>query len=298
MKGNELDLYTTEEPSHNLAFTLFDGTWVSNIPGFGFGSGSYFDDGRIKWLLDQSGGIAGKAVLELGPLEGAHTYMLSKAGAANILSVESNSKAFLKCLIVQNALKFKAEFLYGDFRPMLAKRDKRFDLVLASGVLYHMTDPVSLLEDMSHVTDSMFIWTHYYDPEIAATSDKMGERLNPDPTVSEFRGKKIYTHRHSYLEDVESEKFIGGSAHYSEWMTRDSLINVLESLGMIVTIGLDSAEKGAAPSILLHATRIPGFDESDYLDHHRDVAEAVENGQFKSGAEHYIRFGRSEGRSI
>jgi hypothetical protein len=76
-----------------------------------------FDDNRIKWFEQQCAGFAGKRILELGPLEGGHTCMLSRAGAASITSIESNTAAFLKCLIVQNTLTFKADSVWGTFVP-------------------------------------------------------------------------------------------------------------------------------------------------------------------------------------
>lgn len=298
MNGTELDHYTTDEPSHDLAFKIFEGSWSSDIPGHGFGKSNLFDDGRIKWLERQCDGFAGKTVLELGPLEGGHTHMISKAGASHITSIESNSKAFLKCLLVQSALKFDAQFLYGDFRKLLARRDQQFDLVLASGVLYHMTDPVALLEDLTHAANSLCIWTHYYDPEVAKTNEKMKRHVSNTPTTSTFNGRTIRTYRQSYHENLEDAKFSGGSAHYSEWMTRDDLIGVLEDLGMTVTIGRDDTDHAAGPSILLYATKIPDFDEKAYLSSNPDVAQAVQEGKFKSGAEHYIRFGKNEGRLV
>ncbi|MFM0065763.1 class I SAM-dependent methyltransferase [Paraburkholderia aspalathi] len=297
MKGTELDLYTTDEPSHALAFNIFDGTWLSNVPGYGLGMAPHFEDGRLQWLERECGGIAGKSVLELGPMEGGHTFMLSKAGASRILSIEANSKSFLKCLLVQNALKFDAEFMYGDFRELLKKRDERFDMILASGVLYHMTDPVSLLEDMAHASDSICIWTHYYDSDVARTNTNMQIHLDADAKVSNFRGRTIETHRMNYLQSIENKKFIGGTAPHAYWMTKESLMIVLDELGMTVTIGLDDRDHTAGPSILLYATRIPNFNEAGYLERNPDVAQAIENKQFKSGAEHYIRFGRAEGRA-
>jgi hypothetical protein len=72
-------------------------------------------------------------------------------GAAHITSIESNTRAFLKCLIVKNALNFDVDLRLEDFRPFLATCRETYDLVLASGVLYHMTDPVQLLTDMARV---------------------------------------------------------------------------------------------------------------------------------------------------
>ncbi|MFM0273739.1 class I SAM-dependent methyltransferase [Paraburkholderia aspalathi] len=298
LNGTQLDHYTQEEPSPKLAFEIFEGAWSSNIPGFGFGSSALFEDDRVRWLEQHCGGFSGKTILELGPLEGGHTYMMSRGGAEKIVAIESNSKAFLKCLVVQNALKFEADFMFGDFRKSLAKRDQKFDLVFASGVLYHMTDPVSLLDDMAHAADSLCIWTHYYDPEIAKNNERMKRHLSKTPTVSEFHGRTINTHRHEYLQFLNDPKFAGGSAPYSQWMTRESLLGVLEDLGMTVVIGIEDYNHDAGPSILLYAARLPGYDEASYLARYPDVAQAVEGGQLKSGAEHYIRFGRNEGRSL
>lgn len=298
MNGTQLDHYTTEEPSHDLAFKIFDGSWSSNLPGFGFGKSILFEDGRIQWLERQCGGFSGKSLLELGPLEAGHTYMLAKGGASRIVAIESNSKAFLKCLVVQNALKFNAEFLFGDFRKMLARRDEKFDLVVASGVLYHMTDPVALLEDMAYAADSLCIWTHYYDADVAKDNKRLKRHVSNEPTVSQFRDKTINTYRYNYLEVLDDPKFAGGSAPHSQWMTRADLIGVLEAMGMTAIIGLDDHDHDAGPSILLYATRIAGFDEPAYLARHPDVAQAVESGQFRSGEEHYIRFGRAENRSL
>lgn len=40
----------------------------------------------------------------------------------------------------------------------------------------------------------------------------------------------------------------------------------------------------------------PDFDEAAYLARHQDVAEEVRRGAITSGFEHFVRWGRSEGR--
>ncbi|EPS1221710.1 class I SAM-dependent methyltransferase [Burkholderia cenocepacia] len=298
MNSNALDLHTTESPSHELAFGIFSGSWISCIPGYGVGKVNLFEDSRITWFDMQCDGFAGKTVLELGPLEGGHTYMLSKARASHITSIESNSKAFLKCLIVQNALKFDADFLFGDFRKTLAQHSKKYDVVLASGVLYHMADPIGLLSDMAATADSICLWTQYYDAAIVDTHPKASQRIDASATFVDFHGKRIELHRHNYLtDDLSSETFAGGTSPYSNWMTRDGIVDVLESLGMRVVVGRDDRDHPAGPAITLFATRKPPFNEENYLSRHPDVAAAVEAGKFKSGEEHYFLFGKAEGRS-
>ena len=59
------------------------------------------------------------------------------------VSVESNKQAFLKCLIVKNILQMdKVEFKYGDFVSYLESTAELFDFIIASGVLYHLKNPI------------------------------------------------------------------------------------------------------------------------------------------------------------
>jgi hypothetical protein len=49
-------------------------------------------------------------------------------------------------------------------------------------------------------------------------------------------------------------------------------------------------------TVLTEAIVEEPFDESAYLTTYPDVQQAVINGQFKSGLDHYERFGKAEGR--
>ena len=90
-------------PSNQNFIDLFAGQWSSVMPGhLGVESGgvaNLHDDGRIRWAVDLLGGIEGKRVLELGPLEAAHTAMMENYGAREILSIEANGNAFQRCSI-------------------------------------------------------------------------------------------------------------------------------------------------------------------------------------------------------
>ena len=115
-----LDQYVDHAPSDQAALDMFEGEWASLIPGFqSSGWAPLFQDERVQWFDSQCGGFAGKKVLELGPLEGGHTYMLWKSGASPIISIESNKKAYLKCLITKELVGYDAKFLLGDFTKYL-----------------------------------------------------------------------------------------------------------------------------------------------------------------------------------
>ena len=78
----------------------------------------------------------GRTVLELGPLEAGHSYLLERLGAAEIVGIEANTRAYLRCLVVKEILGLgRARFLCGEFVSYLRTSDRRFDLAVASGVL-------------------------------------------------------------------------------------------------------------------------------------------------------------------
>ena len=248
--GNER--YVTQAPDGKLGFELFKGLWVSRIPMYDKGGDAQlFDDARINWLDALCGGFKDKNILELGPLEGGHTYMMSRAGAKHVLSIEGNTLSYLKCLVVQSAFKLnRVDFELGDFTKYLDTTAEKFDFVLASGVLYHMTDPVKLLWDLSRISNSIGIWTHYYDPEVT-----IGSNFDHTPHVQRVGGRDIVSYTHKYGEALKIETFCGGSASTSTWLTRESLLGLLEDLGFTVTVGHETKSHQNGPCILLYLSR-------------------------------------------
>jgi Protein of unknown function (DUF1698) len=118
-------------------------------------------DARLSWQIEVVDGIKGKRILELGPLEGAHTKMMIDAGAKNIIAIEGLSDAFLRCLIVKEAFDLnRAKFIFGDFCRLIPQYyPDIFDIVTALGVLYHQTNPARLIHDISRITDTVFVWS-------------------------------------------------------------------------------------------------------------------------------------------
>jgi SAM-dependent methyltransferase len=250
-----LNAYVTDPPSRERAFTLFAGEWSSEIPGYGLGHVTLFDDDRIRWIEQQCGGFRGKRILELGPLEGGHTYMMARAGAADIVSIEANRRAFLKCLIVQNVLKFNADFRLGDFRPYLANCTEAYDLLIASGVLYHMTDPVGLLRDAARVSRSIALWTHYYDAAMVDARPELRKKFGRSPRRETIGSRQLLLYRYQYRDALGWAGFCGGSAPTSYWLTRDGLLGVLGDFGFEVAIGDDARDHQNGPALLLFASR-------------------------------------------
>jgi hypothetical protein len=94
--SNILAHYITDRPSPQHAVDLFAGEWSSHFPegapAVSGGQVRLFEDPRLVWAIDRLGGVRGKSVLELGPFEGGHSYMLERAGATSIDAIEANWK--------------------------------------------------------------------------------------------------------------------------------------------------------------------------------------------------------------
>ena len=302
---NFLTSYTKLEPQEKNSFDLFKGLWSTKIFDFqNTGEFDGFNDDRINWLLDELGGAEGKKFLELGPLEGAHTYMLETAGG-DVLSIEGNHGAFLRCLIVKNFLGLKSKFLLGDFSNLDISGDN-FDAVVASGVLYHMEDPVALLEKVSSKTDNLFIWTHYFEEDLERWSSvakreiKNGKWDIDNPKIFEFDGLPVKTIRQHYGKAKKWSGFCGGSSSFSYWVCKNDLLALIRKLGFAnIRINFDKVDHPNGPCFALIASR---FDVEYYLNPkiNPDLHNAFNSLPFAErelrAIEHYNVYGRKEGR--
>jgi hypothetical protein len=247
--------FATGAPSAQAAIDAAPGAWASRLPldGVRTGDSLLFDDDRITWGFDQLGGVDGRTVLELGPLEGGHSFMAQRGGAAHVTAVEANTEAFLKCLVVKEVLALdRCSFLCGEAIAFLESDDEQFDLCVASGILYHMVEPVRLLELISRRARRVFLWTHVYDETIAGTP--LAKRMGP-PEPAEHAGFRHRVHRHSYGLAPHLGGFWGGTRRYSNWLTKDDLIGALRHFGWDgIEIGFEE-QHAHGPALALVATR-------------------------------------------
>jgi hypothetical protein len=230
-----LESYIKTAPTSQNALDLFKGEWSSKFPASAghlqAGSAALFEDGRIDWALSQFGGCLDKQVLELGPLEGGHTYMLEQAGAAAITAIEANSRAYLKCLVTKEVLQLKrSKFLFGDFVEFLKANTAQFDICIASGVLYHMPNPVELIALAAQVTNQMMIWTHYYDEAILAQIPHYAGKFAPGE-ASEYQNFQHTLYRQGYGAALDWAGFCGGGQSFSHWLSREDIIRCCQHFG-------------------------------------------------------------------
>lgn len=152
---------------HEVIKSLFESEegWTTQyeIDGIKYGGNTpqLINDSRLLWHIEQAGGLKWKSVLELGPLEGAHTYTMYKAGAKEIIAVEGNINCFRRCLIAEEAMQIhNTHFIHQDFCQYVKNCTRRFDVVSAAGVLYHQLNPAQLIYDIAAITDCVFVWSH------------------------------------------------------------------------------------------------------------------------------------------
>lgn len=242
--------YISAAPSHQNAIDLFRGEWASRLPGpYESGEHDLFNDSRISWLVNELGGVQDMNVLDCGPLEGGHTYALEHAGA-DVLGVEANTRAFLRCLVAKEVLAMRSRFQLGDFLALL-RSPARFDLIVASGVLYHLTNPVDAIALAAQATDRLYLWTHYFDRDHLSPTLRFDEPHTE--TVRDFRHT---LHRQHYQSRLGNRGFFGGAHDTSCWLERSDLLNALAFFGFDdVRVQFDHQVAEPGPSIALLARR-------------------------------------------
>ena len=256
--------YNLLKPQDINSFNLFKGSWSTifsdknnqNITD-GFFDGTR--DERLDWLSERFN-VENKKVLELGPLEAGHTYMLENNGA-DVTSIESNIGAFLRCLIVKNQYNLNTKFLLGDFTKTVFD-ENQFDLVVASGVLYHMTDPIQFLKQISNYSKSLYLWTHYFEPDLKLWNPALKNFLEQGkwnytkPKVEVHNGLSVRIIKQHYGNALGWDGFCGGPEEYSYWIMREDLLNFLKKLGFNkIDIGFDHPMSPNGPSFSVFAEK-------------------------------------------
>jgi SAM-dependent methyltransferase len=187
-----------------------------------------------KVLLERAGGsLRGKRILDLGCLEGGYSAAFAQMGAREVIGIEARAKNFERCLLVKDCLRLKNLFFYKEDVKNV-KRDwfGDFDIVFASGILYHLDDPYSFLKNISEMSlDFTLIDTHI------ARRDSWAHSCSEELIEKTFGAKK-YIGREAFefpkglpQEEVESFLWSSYSNPTSFWLIEESLVNMFSHVG-------------------------------------------------------------------
>jgi len=191
---------------------------------------------RLSKLLS----LSGKRVLELGPLEGAHTLMLQRFGAGEIIAIEGRVQNYVKCCVIKNLFHMdKCTFLLGDFSykgnfPWATLG--RFDLAVCIGVLYHVDEPAYVIRQLSEIADNLYLWS-----QIADEKFPHGPVMTLHAYGESWRGRVHYEeHPTSPLSGFQQSEF---------WLFRDDLLKLVRDFGFVNVQVLDEGQRDLAEGV-------------------------------------------------
>jgi tRNA (mo5U34)-methyltransferase len=107
--------------------------------------------------------LDGKSVLDIGAWDGAYSFEMERRGAGRVLATDhfcwsgpgyGTQDGFN---LAREAQSSRVEDLDIDPHDLSADRVGRFDVVLFLGVLYHVKDPLIVLERVYDVTDGLLV---------------------------------------------------------------------------------------------------------------------------------------------
>lgn len=157
-------------------------------------------------------------VLELGSLEGGHTFPLAQA-ANEVIAVEARPTNLEKSCWLQSIFGAQnVRFMQRDIESVELSDLGSFDVIFNLGLLYHLAHPWELLSQLSTRTRWMYLWTHVAPP-------RWRRSRHPRAIRQSYRGVV-------YPEHGANDPLSGLGA-YSFWPTEKDLLRMLGDCGFI-----------------------------------------------------------------
>ena len=206
------------------------------------------DDIRTQLVVDACGGnLDGRSVVDLGCLEGGFTLAFAQRGAARALGIEARELSVQRCELARNLLGVEnAEFVVADIKDELVRHDP-FDVVFATGILYHVADPAGFLHTMrsacSHVA---LVDTH------VARLDEVSHDCSPivskDAHGSTYRGRMFPEYPLDVSDDAkEAMAWAAYSDADAFWPLEDDLVRMMHDAGFARVEKIDVVGDGNLP---------------------------------------------------
>lgn len=178
-------------------------------------------------------------VLELGCLEGGHTFALARV-AREVVAIEARADNLAKaCWLASRLGADNIRFVEGDAELFPLESLGPFDVVYNVGLLYHLQKPWELLAKMARLSSTMFLWTHVA-PRWRRTKDRARFKIHG------YMGER-------YLEIGASDP-LSGVKQDSFWPTEKSLKRMLADAGFSsITILGEEPKHPNGPALMILA---------------------------------------------
>lgn len=164
-------------------------------------------------------------ILDLGSLEGGFAVEFAKRGA-EVTAVELRQGNLVKSRFAKDVLSLdNLDFVQDDVRNLSAEKYGTFDVVLASGILYHLNAPdvFYFVENISQVCRKVAI----IDTLISVSPDT--PYAHREKT---YWGWHFTEYAHEPTpEEVENKPWLAVGNVKSFWLTRPSLFNLMADSG-------------------------------------------------------------------
>lgn len=208
--------------SHNIHL----GHGVYTIDGAKIGGDAFKLRRFLQIASDHFGTFDGLKVLDLACLEGLFGLEFAARGA-NAVGIEVRESSLAKARFARDALGLhnRMKFHQDDVRNVSLRSYGRFDLVIASGILYHLeaNDAATLLASLAEMSKMTIIDTRYSMRAIHNATLTDGRIV----FGSYFREHEPGTSKEAKVESAEASI----DNEQSFWFTRASLVNLMREAG-------------------------------------------------------------------
>lgn len=177
--------------------------------------------------------LAGKTVIEFGPMECSQTAGLVNLGVKSVLGIEARGISLIKSLIACYCFGWKnVSLVMDDFHNADASKYGRFDLAFAHGVYYHSFAPFFFFENLMSLSDNIFVGGY----TTADGPPNPSSALIYTNEVLEYEGKQ---YRVKQIQIGNS--FNSAINQFAYHLHRDDLLRFFEDRDYDVTVISDEA---------------------------------------------------------
>ncbi len=227
-------LSTQEWTAHNIRLTE-DLSTLPSLPDFMATDLRLHAILRVMSLLYRDE-YTGLRIADLGCLEGGFALALAQRGGA-VLGVEARARNLGKCLLLKEHFSLpNLDFVEADVKDFRRDVFGEFDVVLALGILYHLSEPAAWLRQIAEATRAVLIVDSHYAPSDDAALAKLDPRIAHLGAIERI-AVDGWTYEGRWFEEYQTEAqrdamlWASYSNPRSFWLTKESLLTGLVRSG-------------------------------------------------------------------